>query len=104
MINTFGIIAISVISGFALGVLEGWIAGKKRTRRLLSYLYNNMEKLRLESKLKVSRRDIAAHYKDKKRANELTTELSGESTIFYAVKSAICDWCVANNEQDPFKS
>jgi hypothetical protein len=87
---------------FMLGFMLGWGAGKMRLRDLLSSMAKLMEQLRADSKVKVMRRDIAKHYADNERADELTKELAGESVIFYEVRGAIRDWCQNNNEKDPF--
>lgn len=99
-------VEFSLIAGMAIGLVVGlfvgWGAGKNRTRRLLSFLSNKMEQLRMDSKLKVNRRDIANYYGDTQRADELTKELAAESCIFYDIQRAISNWCAANNEKDPF--
>ncbi len=87
---------------FMLGFALGWGAGKMRLRDFLSSLAKTMEGLRTDSKVKVMRRDIAKHYADNERADELTKELAGESAIFYEIRGTIKDWCQTNNEKDPF--
>ena len=93
---------LAVLVSMMLGFMLGWGAGKMRLRDFLSSLAKTMEGLRAESKVKVMRRDIAKHYADNERADELTKELAGESIIFYEVRGTIRDWCQNNNEKDPF--
>ena len=95
-------VAGSASTGVIVGVWIGLRSGTKRTRGLLSVMVNKMEHLRDESRLKVVRRYTAEIRGNYALKDELTKELHSEGKIFYAVQRTISDWCINNNEKNPF--
>jgi hypothetical protein len=96
------VIAVSVLVGFIVGTIEGWRAGEKKRQILIAFLVKRMERLRAASKIKVAQRDTADLCGNSHKADCLTRELDSESVIFYDIQHAISDWCINNNEKDPF--
>lgn len=99
---TVVIITISVFVGFILGAYKGWEAGKIRTRRLLSLLTANMERLRQESRIKAERKNTYLDAGCVSGAQYLEDELHAESAIFMNIQYTISDWCINHDEKDPF--
>lgn len=102
MIEILIIILISAICGFMVGGMSGWNAGKDRTRKLIKFLVISMEDIRMESRCKAYYKQRAIVNGQMETAQKLEAELTAESSVFYPIQRAISDWCVNNNEKDPF--
>ena len=100
--SIIAVIIFSALTGFLFGGSLGYITGKKRSKLLIAYLANRMEQLRTDHVRKVKRMNIAAFNKDDRKVDYLTRELLAESTVFNDIQHAISDWCINNNEKDPF--
>lgn len=96
------IAAICMAVGFIVGAFTGWDVGRNRARLLIGFMANKMEQIRLKSRIKAAKKEAYFSTGNVSEAQDLEDELRAESSVFMHIQKSISEWCVANNEKDPF--